>query len=129
GKIGVMIEVACETDFVARTDDFGGFVRDLAMQVAASSPLAVDRDGLDPALVAGEREMMAAQVAEMGKPPEIVEKIVEGKIEKWYREVTLLEQPFVKDPDQQVSQLVQDAIARLGENIQVRRFTRFVLGE
>lgn len=128
GRIGVLVEVACETDFVARTDDFQGLVRDLAMHVAAAEPAAVSRDGIDPAEVASERELMLAQVAEMGKPPEIAEKIVEGKLEKWYGERALMEQAFVKDPDQKVGDLIKAAITKLGENIQVRRFARFQLG-
>jgi elongation factor Ts len=128
-KIGVLVEVACETDFVARTDDFRNFVRDLAMQVAAAAPLAVSRDDVDPAVLAKEKELLSAQVAEMGKPANIVEKIVEGKLQKWYAENTLLEQSFVKDPDRKVVDVVNGAIAKLGENIQVRRFVRFALGE
>jgi len=128
-KIGVLVEVACETDFVARTDDFKELVRDLAMQVAAASPLAVSRDDIDPALLAKEKEVLAAQVEQMGKPPQIVDKIVEGKLQKWYAENTLLEQAFVKDPDRKIIDVVNAAIAKLGENIQVRRFVRFALGE
>ncbi len=129
GKIGVLVEVACETDFVARTDDFKNLVRDLAMQVAAAVPLAVSRDDIDPTVLAKEKEVLAAQVAQMGKPPQIVEKIVEGKLQKWYSENTLLEQAFVKDPDRKIIDVVNAAIAKLGENIQVRRFVRFALGE
>ena len=129
GKIGVLIEVACETDFVARTEDFQGLVRDLSMHVAASDPAAVSRDDLDPAFVAAEKEMMMAQAAEMGKPANILEKIVEGRLEKWYGERVLMEQAFVKDPDQKIEDVVKGAIAKLGENIQVKRFSRFVLGE
>jgi len=129
GKIGVMVEVACETDFVARTDEFKTLVKDLAMHVAASNPVAVSRDEVPADLVATEREMMKAQVAEMGKPAAVQEKIVEGKMEKWYAEKVLLEQPFVKDQDQKVSDVVTAAVAKLGENIQVKRFVRFVLGE
>ena len=129
GKIGVLVEIACETDFVARTDDFQGLVRDIAMQIAAADPSAVSRDDLDPGLIASEKEMMMAQAAEMGKPTAILEKIVEGRLEKWYGERVLLEQPFVKDPDQKIEDVVKAAIAKLGENIQVKRFSRFVLGE
>jgi elongation factor Ts len=128
-KIGVLVEVACETDFVARTDDFKNLVRDLAMQVAAAAPLAVSRDDVDPTLLAKEKEVLAAQVAQLGKPPQIVEKIVEGKLQKWYSENTLLEQAFVKDPDRKIIDVVNATIAKLGENIQVRRFVRFALGE
>ncbi len=129
GKIGVLIEVACETDFVARTDDFQSFVRDLAMHVAAADPSSVSRENLDAGLVASEKEMMMAQAAEMGKPANILEKIVEGRLEKWYGDRVLLEQPFVKDPDQKIEDFVKAAIAKFGENIQIKRFSRFVLGE
>jgi elongation factor Ts len=129
GKIGVLVEVACETDFVARTDDFQALVRDLAMHVAASDPLAVSRDELDPALIEAEREMLMAQAAEMGKPAHVLEKIVEGRLEKWYGERVLLEQEFVKDPDQTVEDVVKGVIAKLGENIRVKRVVRFAIGE
>jgi elongation factor Ts len=129
GKIAVLVEVGCETDFVARTDDFKTLVRDLAMHIAASRPLAVRREEIDPGLVARERDLMAAQVAEMGKPAAVVEKIIEGKLEKWYADNALMEQPFVKDPDRKISDVVSGVIAKLGENIQVRRFARLALGE
>jgi len=128
GRIGVLVEVACETDFVARTDDFQTLVRDVAMHVAAADPAAVTREDIDPGMVAAERELMLAQVKEMGKPAEIAEKIVEGKLEKWYGERALMEQAFVKDPDQKIEDVVKAAIAKLGENIQIRRFSRFQLG-
>jgi len=129
GKIGVLVEVACETDFVARTDEFQALVKDLCMHVAASSPIAVSREDIPESVAAAERELMSAQVAEMGKPEAVRDKIVEGKMEKWYGEKVLLEQAFVKDPDMKVSDLVKAAIAKLGENIQIRRFSRFALGE
>jgi len=129
GRIGVLVEVNCETDFVARTDEFGSLVRDIAMHIAASDPLAVTREGIDPAVVAAEKEVMLAQTAELGKPAHIAEKIVEGKLEKWYGERVLLEQPFVKDTEQTIGDFVTAAVAKLGENIQVRRFVRFALGE
>ena len=129
GKIAVLVEVGCETDFVARTDDFKTLVRDLAMHIAASNPLAVRREEIDPSIVGRERELMAAQVAEMGKPAAVVEKIIEGKLEKWYADNALMEQPFVKDPDRKISDVVSGVIAKLGENIQVRRFVRMSLGE
>jgi elongation factor Ts len=128
GKIATLVEVNCETDFVARTDEFQNLCRDLAMHVAASDPLAVTRDEIDASIVQAERELMLAQVAEMGKPKEIAEKIVEGKLDKWFSERTLMEQPFVKDPDQKVEDLVKAAVAKLGENIQIRRFLRYQLG-
>ncbi|HET9886413.1 MAG TPA: translation elongation factor Ts [bacterium] len=129
GKIAVLVEVGCETDFVARTDDFKALVRDLAMHVAASNPLAVRREEIDPAMVARERDLMTAQVAEMGKPAAVIQKIIEGKLEKWYADNALMEQPFVKDPDRKISDVVSGVIAKLGENIQVRRFVRMALGE
>jgi elongation factor Ts len=129
GRIGVIVEVNCETDFVARTDEFSGLVRDIAMHIAAADPLSVTRDEIDPAVVASEKEMMVAQVKEMGKPENVAEKIVEGKLEKWYGERVLLEQAFVKDMDQTIGDYVTAAVAKLGENIQIRRFARFVLGE
>jgi elongation factor Ts len=124
-----LVEVACETDFVARTDEFQGLVKDLAMHVAAASPMAVSREEIPESVASAERELMRAQVAEMGKPEAVRDKIVEGKMEKWYGEKVLMEQPFVKDPDQKISDLVTAAVAKLGENIQIRRFSRFALGE
>ena len=127
-KVGVLIEVNCETDFVARTDDFRALVRDLAMQVAAAIPLAVHPEELDENVVAKEREIFAEQAKASGKPEKIVEKMVEGRIQKFYEEACLMEQPFVKDPSRKVKDIVTDAIAKIGENIRVRRFVRFQLG-
>jgi elongation factor Ts len=129
GKIGVLIEVDCETDFVAKTDAFRDLARSLAMQVAAAAPLAVDRQGLDPQVVEREMAIYRQQAEESGKPAEIVEKIATGKLEKWYQEVCLLDQAYIKDPDRKVSDVVNEAVQRLGENIVVRRFTRFEVGE
>jgi elongation factor Ts len=129
GKIGVLIEVNCETDFVARTDDFRGLVRDLAMQVAAANPRCVRREEVPADVVEQERAIFAAQAANSGKPAAVIEKMLNGKIEKFYSEICLLEQPFIKDQDKLVSQLVSDAVARMGENVVVRRFARFQLGE
>ncbi|HYO47080.1 MAG TPA: translation elongation factor Ts [Gemmatimonadota bacterium] len=129
GKIGVLIEVDCETDFVAKTDDFRELARSLAMQVAAAVPLAVDREGLDPEVVERETGIYRQQAEESGKPADIVEKIASGKLEKWYQEVCLLDQAYIKDPDRKVSDVVNEAVQRLGENIIVRRFTRFEVGE
>ncbi|MCC6765658.1 MAG: translation elongation factor Ts [Deltaproteobacteria bacterium] len=129
GKIGVLIEVNCETDFVARTDDFQQFARGLAMQVAAARPLYVSRDEIPAAELDREREIYAAQAAQSGKPPQVVAKMVEGKIDKYVAEICLLDQDFVKEPGKPVRQVVADAIAKLGENISVRRFMRFQLGE
>jgi len=128
GKIGVLIEVDCETDFVAKTDDFRELARSLAMQVAAAGPLAVDREGLDPEVVEREKGIYRQQAEESGKPADIVEKIAAGKLEKWYQEVCLLDQAYIKDPDRKVSDVVNEAVQRLGENIVVRRFTRFEVG-
>ncbi|HET9582093.1 MAG TPA: translation elongation factor Ts [Gemmatimonadota bacterium] len=128
GKIGVLIELDCETDFVAKTDDFRDLARTLAMQVAATSPLAVRREEIDPQVVEHEAAIYRQQAAESGKPPEIAEKIATGRLDKWYQEVCLLEQAFVKDPDRKVSDVVTEAVQRLGENIVVRRFVRFEVG-
>jgi elongation factor Ts len=126
GKVGVMIEVNCETDFVARNEDFKAFVRDLCLQIAAASPLYVTRDAVPEADLAQEREIAAAQV--QGKPPAAVQKIVEGKLEKFYSTVVLLDQPFVKLPEKSVKEVLAERIAKTGENIQVRRFVRYQLG-
>ena len=128
GKIGVLIELDCETDFVAKTDDFRDLARTLAMQVAATSPLAVRREEIDPEVVEREASIYRQQAEDSGKPAEIVEKIARGRLDKWYQEVCLLEQAFVKDPDRKVSDVVTEAIQRLGENIVVRRFVRFEVG-
>ena len=128
-RVGVLIEVNCETDFVARTDDFIGLVKDLAMQVAAASPVAVGRDQVPHALVEKERDVYRAQMAEQKKPAEIIEKIIDGKLDKFFQDMCLMEQPYIKDPDKKVESLVKDAIGRLGENIVVRRFVRYALGE
>jgi elongation factor Ts len=129
GKIGVLVEVNCETDFVARTDDFQQFVRSLAMQVAAAKPLYVSREEIPGDELERERAIYAAQAAQSGKPPQVVAKMVEGKVDKYAAEVCLLDQDYVKEPGKPVRQVVADAIAKLGENISVRRFMRFQLGE
>lgn len=129
GRIGVLIEVNCETDFAAGTDDFKAFVRDIAMQVAASNPTYVSRDEVDPATIEKEKEILRAQALNEGKPEKIVDKMVEGRIEKYYKEVCLLEQPFIKDNDKTVQDIIHDKIATIGENINVRRFTRYEMGE
>ncbi|HLP00944.1 MAG TPA: translation elongation factor Ts [Opitutaceae bacterium] len=126
GKIGVLVEVNCETDFVAKTDDFKNFVKDLCMQVAAANPLYVSRDQVPEAELAKEREIAASQVA--GKPPAAIQKIVEGKLEKYYQTICLMDQPFVKNPDVTVKDLLTERIAKLGENMLIRRFVRFQLG-
>ena len=129
GKIGVLIEVACETDFVARNDDFQGLVHDLAMHVAAAAPESVSRDDMPPDALDRERKFVTEQARESGKPEAVVEKMVEGRMNKFFAESVLLEQEFVKDPDKKVEDLVKEAIARIGENIQVRRFVRYQLGD
>jgi elongation factor Ts len=129
GKIGVLLEVNCETDFVARTDDFQGLLKDLTMQVAAASPRFVRREDVPSIVVEQERAIFRAQAANTGKPPQVIEKIVEGKVEKFFQEVCLLEQTFIKDSDKTIGQIVADLVARLGENLVVRRFVRFQLGE
>ncbi len=127
GKVGVLIEVNCETDFVAKTDEFQGLARDLCMQIAAASPLFVSREQAPAELLEKEKEIAAAQVA--GKPAAAIEKIVQGKIDKWYGTVCLLEQPFVRDQNKIVKDYIAEAIARTGENIVVRRFVRYAIGD
>ncbi|MGH7815756.1 MAG: translation elongation factor Ts [Candidatus Binatia bacterium] len=129
GKIGVLVEINCETDFVARTAEFQMLLKDIAMQIAAVNPRCVRREEVSAADLAKEKELYRQQALESGKPEKVVDKIVEGKIEKFYSEVCLLEQAFIKDQDKKVLAVVNDAIARLGENIQVRRFARYNLGE
>jgi len=128
-KIGVLIEVNCETDFVARTDEYRQLVRDLAMQVAAANPLALSREDLSPELIEKEKQIYREQARQQNKPEKIIEQIVNGRLNKFYQEVCLLEQPFIKDPDITVKDLITEKIAKLGENIQVRRFVRYALGE
>ncbi|SFR01649.1 translation elongation factor Ts [Desulfoscipio geothermicus] len=129
GKIGVLIEVNCETDFVAKTGEFKELVRDIAMQVAAARPEYVSREEVPEHVVAKERDILAAQAANEGKPEKIIQKMVEGRLEKFYKEICLLEQPFIKDTDKTVKQLVTEKIAKIGENISIRRFVRYELGE
>lgn len=126
GKVGVLIEVNCETDFVARNDDFRVFVKDLCLQIAAASPLYVTRDQVPEADLAKERDIATAQL--QGKPPAAVQKIVEGKLEKFYSTVCLVDQPFVKNPEKTIKDMLTQQIATIGENIQIRRFVRFQIG-
>ncbi|MCC5839857.1 MAG: translation elongation factor Ts [Opitutales bacterium] len=126
GKVGVLVEVNCETDFVAKTDDFKAMVRDIAMHIAATNPVCVTREEVPADLIASEREIAAAQAG--NKPANIIEKIVDGKIEKIYQERVLLEQPFVKNPDQTIQDMIKERISKLGENIVVKRFARFQIG-
>jgi elongation factor Ts len=129
GKIGVLIEVNCETDFVARTPEFQNLVKDLTMQVAAANPRYVRPEEVSPEVLEQERSIYRVQASETGKPAPVIEKIVDGKIEKFLADVCLLQQPFIKEPQRTVGQLLTDAVAQLGENIVVRRFARFQLGE
>src|SRR5687768_9030368 len=129
GKIGVLVEVNCETDFVARNEEFKTFVNDLALQVAASNPSHVKREDLPSDVIAKERAIYEAQAKEMGKPPAAWPKIVEGKLEKYYQESCLLEQAFIKDPSVTVKDLLAQKIAKIGENMNVRRFVRYQLGQ
>jgi len=129
GKIGVLVEVNCETDFVARTEEFQRLVKDLAMQVAAANPRYVRRDEVSEAERERERAIYRAQTAQSGKPAAVIERIVEGKLEKFYSETCLLEQPFIREPGKTVDQIVKEVVARTGENIVVRRFARFQVGE
>ena len=128
GGVGVLVEVSCETDFVARTDEFQAFVRDIAMHIAASNPLALSADELDSSTLESERDIYIKQAMEEGKPQEIAEKMVEGRLKKFRKENALLEQPFVKDPDMTIEELVQSKIASLGENMRIKRFARFAVG-
>jgi elongation factor Ts len=128
GRVGVLIEVNCETDFVARTDEFQKLVRDLAIQVAGLAPLYVDVERIPEEAVAAKKAELAASDAVKGKPAEIQERIVQGQLDKWYREVCLYEQPF-RDEDRSVKDLITEAVSKIGENIRVRRFTRYALGE
>jgi len=128
-KLGVLVEIACETDFVARTDDFRTLAKDIAMQIAATAPRVVTREELPSDALEAEKEVYRNQALNEGKPEKIVEKIVEGRVEKFYSEVCLMEQPFVKDTDRTVTEVLTDAIGKIGENIKVRRFVRFRLGE
>jgi elongation factor Ts len=129
GKLGVLVEVNCETDFVARNDAFQELVRDIAMHIAAAEPRFVRREEVTPEVLERERAIFQDQALASGKPANVVERIVTGKMEKYYSEFVLLEQPFVKNPDQTVAQLIAERVAKIGENIQVRRFARFKLGE
>lgn len=128
GKLGVMLEVGCETDFVAKTDDFQSFAKDVAMHVAAMSPVSVKREDVPEDLVAREAEIYKNQAIESGKPEEIAEKMVTGKLDKFFSEISLMEQKFVKNPDLTIQDLLNDLIAKMGENISIKRFVRFQVG-
>ncbi len=129
GKIGVLVEVNCETDFVARTEAFRGLVKDLAMHIAAANPLAITEEEIPAEIVERERAVFVEQVKNEGKPEKIWDRIVEGKLKKFYQDNALVEQAFVKDPDKTIAQLITEVSAKTGERIQIRRFARFALGE
>ena len=129
GKIGVLVEVNCETDFTGKNEDFATFVKDTAIQIAATNPIAIDRERVPQDILEKEREIYATQAKESGKPEKVIEKIVEGKLNKFFSEACLLEQPFVKNPDITVQDLLNEMIAKTGENVVIRRFVRFQLGD
>lgn len=129
GRIGVIVEVNSETDFVAKTDEFKSFVKDLAMQVAAANPKYVSREEVSEEEIAHEKEVLKAQAMNEGKPAHIAEKMVEGRMEKFYERICLLDQAFIKDPDKKVKELLSEKIAKIGENLKIRRFARFEVGE
>ena len=129
GRIGVLVEINCETDFVSRNEDFQVFTRDVAMQIAAMNPTFVRKEEVDADSVSREREVLLAKAKESGKPEPVIQKMVDGQISKWMKEICLLDQSFVKDPDKTIDQLLQALIAKIGENIKIRRFVRFELGE
>jgi elongation factor Ts len=128
-KLGVLVEINCETDFVAKTDDFKRFTRDIAMQIAASNPLVVNKDDLSAEIIEKELSIYKSQVMNQKKPEAIAEKIAQGKMDKFYQEVCLMEQSFVKDPNKTIKDLTKELISKVGENINIRRFVRFQLGE
>jgi elongation factor Ts len=129
GRLGVLVEVNCETDFVARTDDFQELCKDIGMQIAASNPQYVSIDQVPQEAIAKERGILEEQARQSGRPENVIARIVDGRLQKYYQEVCLLEQPFVKDTDQTVNDVLRDYIAKLGENISIARFARFVLGD
>ena len=129
GRIGVLVEINCETDFVAKTEGFKILARDIAMHIAASNPLYLKKEEVPESVIDHEREILKAQALNEGKPEKIVEGMVDGRIKKFFKEICLLEQPFVKDPDKTIEQIVTENIAKIGENITIRRFVRYQLGE
>jgi len=129
GRLGVLVEINCETDFVAKTDDFKHFAKEIAMQIAATNPLVVDREQLAPEIVEKEVEIYKTQALESGKPEKIIERIAQGKLEKYYQEVCLLEQPYIRDPNTTVKDVLMETIGKIGENISIGRFVRFRLGD
>jgi elongation factor Ts len=129
GRIGVLVEINCETDFVARNDDFVAFTKDVALQIAAMNPSFVRKDEVTSDVTEKERSILTAKAKESGKPEPVIQKMVDGQISKWLKEICLLDQSFVKDPDKTIEQIQQELIAKIGENIKIRRFVRFELGE
>ena len=129
GKLGVLLEINCETDFVAKTEGFNELAQNLSMQIAATNPASISRDDMDPAVLEREKSIFTDQAKESGKPDNIVEKMVEGRIEKFFAESCLLEQQYIKDSDRKISDLLTEAVSTLGENIVVNRFVRFAIGE
>jgi len=128
-KLGVLVEVNCESDFVAKTDDFVEFAKNIAMHIAAANPAGLTPEDVDKSVVEKEREIFRAQMLEEGKPANIIDKIVDGKVEKFYKEVCLLSQPYVKDPQKTIEEFLKETIGKIGENIQIKRFARFQIGE
>ncbi|MFN2436179.1 MAG: translation elongation factor Ts [Desulfotignum sp.] len=128
-RLGVLVEVNCESDFVAKTDDFVEFVKNIAMHIAAANPAGLTPDDVDKSVVEKEREIFRAQMLEEGKPENIIDKIVDGKVEKFYKEVCLMSQPYVKDPQKTIEEFLKETIGKIGENVQIRRFARFQIGE
>jgi elongation factor Ts len=129
GRIGVLLELNCETDFVAKTDAFKALAKDIAMQIAANNPQFVSRDQVPAEIVEHEKEVLRIQALNEGKPAKIVEKMIIGRVDKFYKEICLLEQPYIKDPDKTILELINGMITKIGENVSIRRFTRFQLGE
>ena len=129
GRIGVLVEINCETDFVARNEDFVAFTKEVALQIAAMNPMFVRKDEVSADVVEKEKAVLIAKAKESGKPEAIAQKMVDGQISKWMKEICLLDQPFVKDPDKTIEQIQQELVAKIGENIKIRRFVRFELGE
>ncbi|MFO7987959.1 MAG: translation elongation factor Ts [Thermodesulfobacteriota bacterium] len=128
-KLGVLVEVNCESDFVAKTDDFIEFAKNIAMHIAAANPAGLTPEDVDKSVVEKEREIFRAQMLEEGKPENIIDKIVDGKVEKFYKEVCLMSQPYVKDPQKTIEEFLKETIGKIGENIQIKRFARFQIGE
>lgn len=129
GRIGVLVEINCETDFVGKTDEFKQLAHDIAMQIAASNPTYINREEVPQAVQDHEKEVLRAQALEEGKPEKVIDKMVEGRLEKYFKENCLLEQPYIKDPDKTVQQMVLEMVSKIGENINIRRFARYEVGE